>query len=193
MVNNAVVVMSGGKSRRFGSNKALAPWKGKTLIEDILAKVARTCPNIVLSIARPGDFSWLKVQKVVDLIKGIGPIGGLYSCLKALPYDNVLLVACDMPMLCPELICFMLRYQCSEPVLIPKTGGRLHPLHARYHKNLLPIIERLIEEKRYRMAEIFKEAPVKTITSSDVRYLDLDLCLSNVNTYNEFERFLKMC
>ncbi len=188
MVNDAVVIMAGGRSKRFGSNKALVSWKGKTLIENVLEKAARACPNLVLSVAKPDDFRWLDVQKVVDRIKGIGPMGGLYSCLKTLPYENVLLVACDMPMLSPELIGFMLEYQCDEPILIPRTGERLHPLHARYHRSLLPVIEKLITKNRYKMAELFNEVPVNVITPSDVKPIDLGFCLSNINTPDDLKK-----
>ncbi len=186
-----VVLMAGGQSRRFGSNKALTLWEDKPLIEHILKKIEGVTSKVVLSVAKSGDYEWLKVEKIADIIPGIGPMGGLLSCFEKLQSQYLMLVACDMPLLNQTLLKFMLHYKCKEPILIPKAGKRMHPLHARYNKDLLPILKRLISEKRYKMAELFKEVPIKTITQKDVPSINLELCLSNINTPHDFETIRK--
>lgn len=183
----AVVVMAGGESSRFGTNKALVKWQGKTLMEDIIQKALTVTNNVVLSVKNLSDYNWLDLPKIPDEKRGIGPMGGLYSALKALSSSKVLIIACDMPLLDPRFIKFMIDIQAPEPVVIPKAKGRLHPLHARYHKSLLPVIEALIEKSAYKMSELLKKVPVKKINQEDVaQEIDLEACLSNVNTVEDF-------
>lgn len=192
MKDTTVVIMAGGQSRRFGSNKALAQWDGEPLIQRIIRRVSKVTDDLVLSVREQGDYDWLDVPKVVDLVKGAGPMGGLYSCLKALDTEKVVLVACDMPLVCPELIEFMINLECQEPVVIPVANGREHPLHARYHHGLLPLVERLVQDGRYKMKELLDQVSVRTVTQKDLldKSIDVDLalCLSNVNTQEEFRK-----
>ncbi len=189
MEDCVVVVMAGGESSRFGTNKALVKWRGKTLIEDIIQKALTVTDNVVLSLKNPSDYNWLDIPKIPDKKKGIGPMGGLYSVLKAISFPEVLLVACDMPLLDPRLIKFLIDFKASEPVVIPKANGRLHPLHARYHKSLLPIIEGLIEKKAYKMSELLNKVPVKIVGHDEVGdEINLELCLTNVNTVEDFKK-----
>ncbi len=189
MKESVVVVMAGGESSRFGTNKALVKWKGKTLIEDIIQKALTVTNNVVLSVKNPSDYKWLDLPRIPDEKRGIGPMGGLYSALKALSSQKVLIVACDMPLLDPRLIKFMIDFKAFEPVVIPKASGRLHPLHARYHKSLLPVIEELIEKSAYKMSALLKKVPVRKIDHKDVgKEIDLEACLSNVNTVEDFEK-----
>ncbi len=184
--HNYVVIMAGGQSRRFGSNKAFANFMGKTFLERVLHTVSQVTERFVLSVKHESDYPLLKVDKVPDLIEGVGPMGGLYSCFKKLKAETLLLVACDMPLLSPQLIRFMLEFQCEEPIIVPEAGGRLHPLHSRYHRRLVPYIEKLIEENRFGMSELFKKVPFKIISQTDIgNFVDLEQVLTNINTRNE--------
>ncbi len=194
--DTTLVIMAGGQSKRFGSNKALAKWDGEPLIQRIIRKVSQVTDNLVLSVREQGAYDWLDIPKVVDLVRGAGPMGGLYSCLKALDTEKIFLVACDMPLVCPELIEFMINLKCQEPVVIPVANGRKHPLHARYHRCLFPIVEKLIMDGRYKMKELLDQVPVRTVTQKDLLDesidVDMSLCLSNVNTQEEFKQIKAM-
>jgi len=187
-----VVIMAGGQSRRFGSNKAFAKFMGKTFLERVIHAVSQVTERFVLSVRDQSDYPWLKVDKVPDLVKGVGPMGGLYSCFKVLKAETLLLVACDMPLLSSRFIRFMLEFQCEEPIVVPEAGGQLHPLHARYHKSVVQYIEELIEENRFGMSELLRKVPFKTISQIDAgNHVDLEKVLTNVNTRLELEMLQK--
>ncbi len=67
------VVLAGGQSRRFGSDKALARLDGRTLIARAVADLERHCATVIVAGRVPG---------VADRPHaGMGPLGGLCGAL----------------------------------------------------------------------------------------------------------------
>lgn len=87
-------ILAGGAARRFGSDKALAEWRGQQLIDHVRAALAPHC-DAVLVCGRPG------ADAVPDRpAAGQGPLGGLNAALHAaadLGYRQVLVAPCDTP------------------------------------------------------------------------------------------------
>lgn len=108
-------VLTGGRSSRFGSDKAAAEWNGRTLAEHAAACIGQHVDAVVT--VGPGG--------VPDLpAPGLGPLGGIAGALDhaaANGFDSVLTVACDMPRLPTALIWALLRrapaYCDDAPVL----------------------------------------------------------------------------
>ena len=44
------LVLAGGVSRRFGSEKALAEWEGKPLLVHVLARLQPACSAVAVSL-----------------------------------------------------------------------------------------------------------------------------------------------
>lgn len=99
------VVLAGGAARRFGSDKALAQWRGRTLI-DHSADALRPFVGRIVVAGRHGDA--LGMEGVADWPRGgLGPLGGLCGALRmagAGGYRGVLSIACDMPSVPKEVI-----------------------------------------------------------------------------------------
>ena len=70
-------LLAGGDSTRFGSDKALAVWRGRSLIEQALDAL-RGCSVDLVICGR----AWPGVQSVPDRPQaGLGPLGGLNAAL----------------------------------------------------------------------------------------------------------------
>lgn len=71
------VILAGGRARRFGSDKALAKWRGESLIEHVVSALRAQCDALVI-VGR--DYSGLTV--INDLPgPGLGPLAGLAGAL----------------------------------------------------------------------------------------------------------------
>ncbi|MBC7505964.1 MAG: molybdenum cofactor guanylyltransferase [Sandarakinorhabdus sp.] len=96
-------VLAGGASARFGSDKAMAEFAGKPLIEHVIAALAPQVETLVV-VGR----DWPGHARVDDLpAPGLGPIGGLAGALgHALlnGYDAVLVAPCDTLGLAADLV-----------------------------------------------------------------------------------------
>ncbi|HKY81549.1 MAG TPA: molybdenum cofactor guanylyltransferase [Sphingobium sp.] len=92
-------VLAGGRSSRFGSDKALARLAdGRTLLEHATAAIAPHVEAVVIC----GRASGLADRPAADM----GPLGGLNAALHhalAQGFDAVLTTGCDMPVYPPEL------------------------------------------------------------------------------------------
>lgn len=85
-------VLAGGRSSRFGSDKALAMLDGRTLLDHAIASIAPYVEAVVVCGRVPG----LADRPAADM----GPLGGLNAALHhALSggYDAVLTTGCDIP------------------------------------------------------------------------------------------------
>ena len=126
---------------------------------------------------------------VVDIIKDIGPLGGIYTGLTHIRGENGFFVACDMPFLNASLIRHMTTICEGFDVTVPKLSGKLHTLHAIYHKDCLPHIEDLIEKRDHKVAHFFGKVKVQYLTQKEIERFDPDLLsFFNVNTREDFEK-----
>ncbi len=183
------VVLAGGQSRRYGSNKAWVPFGGVPLIERVLAALGAVFRNVVLITSSPEEYSCLNLPMYPDRVRGLGPMGGVHAALPALTTDWGFFAACDMPFLNSRLIRRMAGRKEGFDAVIPRIGWKLEALHALYHKNCLPHIERLIEEGRYQLIRLLPRVRVRYIEEPEIRSLDPELSsFLNINEPPELER-----
>ena len=97
------VVLAGGASRRFGSDKALALFEGRALIDHVVEALAAQADAVAVA-----GRQWRDLPLVTDEpAPGLGPLGGLCGALHqaaAGGYDAVLTAACDAPILPLDLV-----------------------------------------------------------------------------------------
>ena len=89
-------IIAGGRSRRFGSDKALAELDGQCLLDHVIAALALECDSIVIC-GRAVDGQICLADRPWP---GLGPLGGLAAALhfaSVQGFDAVLTSACDTP------------------------------------------------------------------------------------------------
>jgi molybdenum cofactor guanylyltransferase len=95
-------VIAGGRSRRFGSDKAAATLKGQALLDHVISALVRQADQLIV-VGR----DWPGCTSVADYPnKGLGPLGGLCAALRyAEPkgFDEVLTAGCDVLPVPPHL------------------------------------------------------------------------------------------
>ncbi len=118
------VVLAGGKSRRFGQDKALALLSGEPLLTHSTRLIAPHVADVVLSRAEPvGDMIAISDRPRSDL----GPLGGLCGTLHhaaANGYDAVLTIGCDMPLVDHALLAQVSAHDGAAFVMQAPTLGR---------------------------------------------------------------------
>ena len=106
-------ILAGGRSTRFGSDKALALLDGRPLIEHAIAALAARTEVVIVCGREWGD--WVPDRPGPDL----GPLGGINAALHAAAargFDAVLTAPCDVPAL-PELPFEGVGYAAEMPVI----------------------------------------------------------------------------
>lgn len=147
------VVLAGGKSSRFGEDKALAVWDGKTLLERAVDLLSSLQLDPVV-IANPGrDYSFLNCPVVNDLIPEKGPLGGLYTACTLFSERTLLVLTCDMPLLNQNILTRLInqhQYFCSATVI--NMNGKIQPFPGVYKADLKTLIYAQLMSDKLSMA-----------------------------------------
>jgi molybdopterin-guanine dinucleotide biosynthesis protein A len=126
------VVVAGGASSRFGSDKALAILDGETLVERAHRTLREVCGETVVADAGRGLLSG--VDSVADG-DGEGPIAAILGAARHRPGRALLVLACDLPRV-PAALLQRLTSESADWV-VPRHAGGLEPLCALYRPRAL--------------------------------------------------------
>ena len=158
------ILLVGGASERFGSPKALAPFRGETLAERAWRLLHEVCDE-VLAIGKQGDALELPFPVLDDGAEERAAVHGLIAGLRAASNDVCIVLPVDCPLVTPEALRSL-----AEAVAVPQTG----PLPGAYTKAMLPELESRVARG---------ELSLKGV-NPNVLELDESL-LANVNTRME--------
>lgn len=182
------VILAGGTSSRFGSDKSQMEFAGKRVLERLL-ELFQQFPfqTLALITGRGKGGGWPKGVRVLpDDQEGLGPIGGITTALRRLSGD-IFVAACDMPLVSVPFLEWMLgHYDPRADAVIPRHSKGIEPLLGIYEKSFLPALEREINSGRYALYQILKKGRV--------RYVDVPTDFSvkrefaNVNTPEDYSR-----
>jgi aminoglycoside 6-adenylyltransferase len=125
------VLLVGGASERFGSPKALAPFRGETLAERAWRLLSDTCTEVV-AVGKSADGLELPFPVLDDGVAERAAIFGVLAGLRAAAHDRCLVLPVDTPLVTPEACARLLGADA-----VPQTG----PLPGVYTKALLPTLE----------------------------------------------------
>jgi len=145
--NIPCVILAGGQSRRFGSNKALAALQGRRLIDLLIARLrSQTSGPIVINASSDHEYDLPTYRFISDQISGeIGPLSGLHAALvwaEQHGFEEVATSPVDTPILPKDFIDRLQR--CGSPA-IAVSQGRQHVLHGIWPVTLKPELEHAIE------------------------------------------------
>lgn len=176
------IILAGGKSSRFGSNKALAVLHGKTLISYSLEALHPLCEQMVVSASDP-DFARLGFPVIPDNFAQAGPLSGLEACMKAFPSEKYLVTGCDTP-LAGTLIFQQLLEALGDhdAAVMSTTDGRAEPLIACYSNRVYPWILKLLTEGQYKASELLQHIDCKYLLPENQD------SLHNINTLADMEK-----
>ncbi len=184
------VVLAGGISSRYGKNKALVEFHGIPLIERVLGVMRPIFRHVIIITNTPDEYSHLKLPMYQDIIKGLGPLGGIFTGLQVIP-NSGFFVACDMPFLNQGLIRHMVEVRADFDLVVPRISGYMEALHSLYGKGCERKIEGLINSGIYQVFQFFNEVSIRYVEEDEVRMFDPDLkSFFNINSpeaLNDFD------
>ena len=175
------VILAGGKSTRFGSDKASALLAGRPLIEWVLTAALECCDSVVVVKARGQSLPALDVGRshvevVEDFIDARGPLAGLVAGLRAIDRPLAFATSCDVPLLRPRLISALAHMVDRYDAVVPEVDGQLQPLVAAYRRSTcLPAFERALSNGRLRLTDALRHLDVRVVAEGEVAIFDPEL------------------
>jgi molybdopterin-guanine dinucleotide biosynthesis protein A len=185
--DTAGYVLVGGRSSRFGSNKAFFSWQGRPLALRVAEQVRQAAGSVVL-IGDPETYRPLGLPVIPDPVSGAGPLAGLAAALGHSSAAWNLVVACDMPHLRADFLEFLLslafRRAGDCDALVPvDQAGRPEPLCAVYAKRCHPAIQEALLGGVRKITGAFRNLRVYETPYADWAAYDAGgLLFANVNT-----------
>ena len=159
------ILLCGGKSSRMGRDKYALVYNNKPMYEPALDTLHRFCDEVLISSNR--IFPEFKNYPILhDEISGIGPMGGLYTCLKISKTEYNMVLACDMPLVSGTLMSEMANFKGKFDAIVPMVNDRLEPLYAIYNTSILTTIEKQINKLDFSLLHMFASLNVHYFNSS---------------------------
>jgi molybdopterin-guanine dinucleotide biosynthesis protein A len=183
------IILSGGKSSRMGANKAFLHVGGERLIDRTVRIFKEIFPEVILVTNSPLDYLDQDCTIATDIIKGKGPLGGIYTGLFHASHERIFMAACDMPFLNRAFIKYMMDHCADFDIVVPELPDGLQPLHAIYSRRCLPAIKRLIDKDQLKITGFYKGLKKLTIPEDVTKRFDpKGMMFINVNTEEDLER-----
>ncbi len=201
----AGAILAGGRSRRFGMDKARARWNGQTYLGHVVAAMRQAGLRPIYVVGGSDAALPEGVTHVADRWPGEGPLGGTISALLALHEDlgsggeesglarhgrqvnkgDVIVAACDLPRLSPGALLRLVEFAGVEPVVAPLWRQVLQPLCALYrHAALVSLAGDFAAGERSLMGALAH------LSVCEVPFDDADPAFANVNTPEDALRLL---
>ena len=177
------VILAGGRSKRFGSNKALAMVDGKPLVQNIADQMSSMFVQCLLVTNSPQEYAFLGLAMTGDQYRGMGPLAGIHAALQHISTARAFVVACDMPNVSPELI----RYLCTIneqdcDAVIPWLKKGQEPLFGVYHKKSLKVIDAFLQQNDCQIIRALAELHVRRVSEQEILSITGNLdCFKNIN------------
>lgn len=182
----ALAILAGGASRRMGRDKASIVLDGRTLLaRAVAAGVEAGLDVFVVGRARSevvdGVSGW-----IVDDRPGDGPLAALATALGALERE-LLLVACDMPLLDADAIAWLAMLGAPDDVdAVMTITDRVEPLFARYRPSARAAAARLVDAGERSLRALIDECRVHVVPAPP----EIASRLVNVNEPGDLERLM---
>jgi len=183
------VILAGGSSRRYGLNKAFLEICGIRLIDRVIEEMKDIFKRLILVANEGGDYEYLGIPIVEDIVKGLGPIGGIYTGLMSISDQAGFFVACDMPFINRQFVRYMVDIKDNHAAVVPLVANEVEPLHAIYAQSCLGPIRSLIESRRYQIKLVYDQIPVRYVKEDEIRrFCSPRRAFININTPDEFAK-----
>ena len=188
----AGIILAGGKSSRFKSNKAMAEISSQRLIDRIIDVLAEVLSEIILVTNTPDQYKILGVRTVMDIIPGKGPLSGMHAGLISSPCDLNYITACDMPFINKNILHYLLEQTsvCDDAV-VPIVMGYPEPLAAVYRKTCIKPIEDALINNQYQVKSFFPHIRIKYIAEKEIQQFGGQRSFFNINTRDDLRIALK--
>lgn len=192
IVRSGLILLGGMASRAGFRVKYLFTYNGETFLDRQIRVLHQVTDEIVLSCRdeeQAGSLpDHLKFPVVVDERKEQGPSEGIRMGIQACTGRYVVVVACDMPFISPEMISYLFQCIGNADAAIPEwENGYQEPLHAIYRREAL--IGFFSHRTARRLRDMVSEMEVVRVPVSDLRRVDPSLLsFTNINHLDEYSR-----
>ena len=190
--NNVLpVILAGGKSRRFGADKAVAKLGDKSLIDYTINKLEPKFAEILVITNNPIQVSKNNIFFIKDTMSGqLGPLVGILSAMEWVKnndknYEWIISFPCDTPFFEEEIIDKVINSQKSsdKKLLFLKSGNKRHNIFGLWSIELMEQLRNDINQGARKVEEWANKIGTEIVEINS----ESDKSFLNINTKLDLE------
>lgn len=174
------IILCGGQSRRMGQDKGSMIIQNKPMIKHILSTLNNHIDEAIIVLndqtridkynkfINPKEYTY-PITFLEDKIKNKGPLPGIMTGLMEITSDYALILPCDSPYVSVEYIKTIFsqideNYQAIVPYHNDNNKLKTsEPLHSIYKKDIIPEIEKLVNEDTLHIKGLIEKIDTKFV------------------------------
>lgn len=163
-------MLSGGKAKRFGSDKTKALYKGKPLYMYGL-EVGLSVSSDVLHISKEAEKYKPFIESVhylQDDLEEVCAMSGLIKAGQAAKYDDIFTVSADAPFIRSEFVTYLYGLFQNCHGVIPVINGKSYTLMSFYKREVLLSMVEDYKNKNYKIAASLERFNIKYINENEI-------------------------
>ena len=176
-------VLAGGRSRRYGEDKAAVSVAGTPMLERAITALAGAVDSVVVVSSRPVPTP-PGAQVIPDRHDGIGPMGGLHAALLEASergLDGAFVLACDLPLVTGDVVRAVVAEAAQGGrACAPTRGSGIEPLCSVWHTDVLDEVESRIASASLSLHGLFDAVDGRRVEAFET--FDPSSAFLNVNT-----------
>lgn len=198
MSMKSCILLCGGRGTRMGRDKGSIILNGEPMITHVLKTLENITDEIIVVLGNKKqlmDYQDILSDKInfnkylriyTDKIEDQGPMMGILTGFLNVSSDYALVLPCDSPFVEKSFVLkmFELAEENEFDAIVPVwDDGRIEPLHSVYKKNIVKVIESLLDEGIRDVRSL--------IGSIDVKYMNVKMLdkttrsFKNINTLED--------
>ena len=196
----SAVVLAGGKSIRYGIDKALVQFRGRPLFMWVVTALSEVVDEVILSISSehdPAKFKKLVEREVVivmDVQSDLGPVSGLIPSFSEAKGEYVAVAPCDSPFIKPKLYSLLFEKAKDHDGAVPFMNNFWEPLHAVYRrKTYVQALKNAQSLGKFRPVDAYSSLNIQKVTDFEMRSIDPRLfSFFNINSIKDYKKAEKI-
>jgi molybdenum cofactor guanylyltransferase len=192
---DTAVILCGGKSSRAGFDKQFLPCDGTALPKAIARKLESLFQKIIIVTNKPDFYIDTEFIVVEDIVKGAGPLGGIFTALRHSTSHYSYVIAGDMPYPNLAYIGWMMQLLERNDVdaLATRKGcDHIEPFNSFFSIRCAPLIEESLARGDRSIGSFLRKCDrAYFVPEKDARLFSPDWSMFlNINTPGDVDHYL---
>lgn len=194
--------LAGGRSQRFGRNKAFVTLAGKSLLLHVLEGAMNLAQEVVVAIGREDNVASYasivreSVRVLNDTMREKSPLVGIVTAFQVMNSEYSLVLSCDTPLVNQRVLGLLFERTTGSDAAIPRwPDGEIEPLQSVYRvAPALPAAVLALGQHRFRNVNMIQRlGKVTYLPVEDIKHFDSSLTtFFNVNIESDLRQAEKI-
>jgi len=176
-------ILTGGSSRRFGSDKAACMIHGNTFLDNIHKTLQANFTHIYSVGKKPYSD---KLKFISDFSDYQAALVGIITALRHTSSPWNFIISVDTPYITLDVIDTLKKEAVGrDNIVIPSVNGRIFPLCGFYHQNCLIHFEKAFSVDNYTLTDVISPLNPEVV---DLSHFSMEL--TNINTQKQLHQVI---